>query len=68
MKTDKEILEANAHITDAEVLADIYDTEMEISRRVRLNYDEEGVKERRDFVLKLRHLLELREAHGSNVN
>ena len=68
MKTDKEILEANAHISDAEVLADIYDTEMEISVRVRLNYDEEGVKERRDFVEKLRHLLELREAHGNNDN
>lgn len=58
--TDEEILRTNAHITDAQVIADIYDTEMEIRTRQRLNYDAEGVKEREDFIVKLHRLLELR--------
>jgi hypothetical protein len=59
--TDEELLRVNAHITDAQLIADIYDTEMEIRTRERLNYDAEGVKERNAFIVKLRRLLELRE-------
>ncbi len=55
MMDDEEMLEANAHIPDAEILADIYDTEREI---LQLNRE---VKEREEFILKLKRLLELRD-------
>jgi len=58
---DLDILFNNREIPDAEVLQDIYDTEREILLRRRLNHDPEGVKEREDFILKLKRLLELRE-------
>ncbi len=60
MKTDKELLEANAHISDSEVWQDIHATQMEITTRLKLNYDPEGVKERQVFIAKLQKLLALR--------
>lgn len=60
IKTDKEILDSNAHISDAEVWQDIHDTQNEITLRLRLNCDFEGVKERNEFIAELQKLLALR--------
>ncbi len=60
MKTDKELLEANRHIPDSEIWQDIHETQQEITLRLRLNYDSEGVKERTEFIANLQRLLALR--------
>jgi phosphodiesterase/alkaline phosphatase D-like protein len=60
MKTDQELLEANAHISDAQIWQDIHETQNEITVRLRLNYDAEGVAERQEFIAKLQKLLALR--------
>ncbi len=43
-----------------QILQDIHDTQNEITLRLRLNYDFEGVKERQEFIAKLQELLVLR--------
>lgn len=75
MKTDKEFLEANAHIPDEQVITDIRDTQNELynlldNRRRLSGYDRLSnmklralsaeIDDRRKFIKDLRRLLKLR--------